>query len=56
MANEIDCHADLLETSRPYFNHALDLEVAGDPHWGSHLHMHIAEEFFKNIKERGFNQ
>lgn len=51
MADQFNCHKDLMESSGPYFKHALDIEVAGRPHWGSHLHMHIAEEFFKRIQE-----
>lgn len=49
-ADEPGCHLDLLDVGKEYFYHALDVEVSGAPHWGSHMHMHIAEEFFKEIQ------
>lgn len=53
-AEDLDCHKDVMDSGKEYFNHALDLEVSGSPHWGSHLHMHIAEEFFEQIKKVGY--
>jgi hypothetical protein len=53
-ADKIDCHHDIKASGPEYFNHGLDTKMAGAPHWGSHLHAHIAEEFFKEIKEAGY--
>ena len=53
---DLSCHKDVKSIAPEYFRHALDLEISHVPHWGSHLHAHIADEFEKEMYKRGYEK
>lgn len=55
-ADQFECHAEVKASGPEYFNYALDTKMAGTPHWGSHLHIHIAEEFEKQMYLAGYEK
>lgn len=51
------CHQDMKSSHSKSFDRGTDWELHQNvhymPHWGAHTHIHVAENFIKEIKKRG---
>jgi hypothetical protein len=49
-----DCHKDLRDEDKIFFDHAMDIGrvATSHPHWGSHRNIHIAEQVLSEMKNR----
>lgn len=52
--NALDCHSDY-DRSHILFYRAADRDNGHIPHWGTHKHLHIAENFYEYIVKKGWN-
>jgi hypothetical protein len=45
--NALDCHNEYRDEE--LFYRGADRKTTGDPHWGMHTHLHVAEDMYKKI-------
>jgi hypothetical protein len=50
--NSLDCHPE--DRKNELFYQGADRKAGHRPHWGIHKNLHIAEDFYKQIKDNGF--